>query len=73
MKNFAEYTEQLHSAVARGAAQLKKTIGGQVDQDLKLYERMTPKAFDLIRQKYGEDALVEYIKTMEAKKHGIQT
>lgn len=72
MKTFGEYSEQLRSAVARGTTQLKQVVGRDIDADLKLYNQMTPGAFDVIRQKYGQDALEEYIKVMEAKRHGIE-
>lgn len=72
MRTFGEYSEQLKSAVAKGTKQLKKVVGSDIDADLKLYNQMTPGAFDAIRQKYGQDALEEYIKVMEAKRHGIE-
>lgn len=35
---------------------------------LSLYEKLQPVQFDIIAQVYGQDALLRYIKTMEAKR-----
>jgi hypothetical protein len=43
-------------------------ITGSGNNPLSLYEKLTPVHFDAIAKVYGQDNLMKYIKTMEAKK-----
>ena len=45
-----------------------RAVDVPVDPDLLIFERLTPELFDQIKAKYGEEALMDYIKTMENKR-----
>jgi hypothetical protein len=40
------------------------------NQDVQLYESLTPEAFDTLAKKYGADEIVRYIKEMEYQRMG---
>ena len=51
---------------AFGAAQ--KAFNIQADRSLELYGKLDVPDFQHIESKYGQDGLIQYIKTMESKK-----
>lgn len=65
----------LHSAIARSrkAAQValsrgRRVTGQQMDEDLMIYERLKPQDFGALAERYGQENVVKYIKTMTARK-----
>ena len=53
---------------AKSALNMSSRITGKADSTLSMYEKLRPAQFDIIAQVYGQDGLLRYIKTMEAKK-----
>lgn len=52
------------SALDRAA----NSAGGETDRNLMLYEKMDRGKFELLIRKYGQESVMGYIKTMEARK-----
>lgn len=53
---------------ARVAIDRTQKITGSGNSPISLYEKLTPIHFDIIAQVYGQDNLIKYVRTMEAKK-----
>jgi hypothetical protein len=46
-------------------------LGEEQDEDLIMYEKMTPFIFRGLARRYGQEEVNRYIKIMEAKRQGI--
>ena len=62
--------KMLRGAVKEGLNRVKGTVGGELDQDLAIYERLTSENLNSISSKYGMDNTIKYIKAMEQKRLG---
>lgn len=50
------------------SSQRSKVLGKPADPDVELYEKMTPRHFDRIREQYGLEGLLRYIRHVEHKR-----
>lgn len=57
---------KLRGAVREGLNRLSPKP--EVDEDIKIYDRLQPSDFPKLIEKYGEEPVLSYIKTMEARK-----
>lgn len=69
MKTLDQRVEHLKGIYSRSADRLVGKLSGKTsDPDIQLYEKMTPRAFDMIREKYGVEGLTRYIRHIEHKR-----
>jgi phosphoribosyl-ATP pyrophosphohydrolase len=47
---------------------VRKVSGKSNDEDLLIYEQLTDADFKKLSEKYGEESVEKYIKTMEARR-----
>ncbi len=57
----------LRAAASQGFDQLT-SLGKTQDDDLELYSTLKQEDFSKLVQKYGNDDVIKYIKTMEARR-----
>jgi len=58
----------LRAAASQGFDQLTSLNKKNVDEDLELYGTLTEKDFSNLVRQYGNDDVMKYIKTMEARR-----
>jgi hypothetical protein len=51
---------------------LDKTGSGEGDPDLNRYNQLMPSDFKGLEKRFGKDEVDRYIKTMEAKRMGVE-
>jgi hypothetical protein len=69
MKTIDQRLDRLKGIYSASADRMKsKLVGKSVDPDVQLYEKMTPAAFDAVREKYGVEGLTRYIRHIEHKR-----
>jgi hypothetical protein len=71
-----KYNPTLSNSINRLRSATKKAFGrgssltsaSRKDSDLKLYQELDSTEFDIIGRVYGQEALLTYIKSMEARR-----
>jgi hypothetical protein len=59
--------DSLRGAASSALDRVKTVSGQETDPDLMLYQQLKPGDFPKLIDKYGQDNVMQYIKTMEAK------
>lgn len=59
---------RLRGAAKTALTRSRKVAGGQMDEDLMIFERLKPEQLKGLEQVYGQEAVIQYVKTMAAKK-----
>ena len=65
---YSNAVSKLRWAAGKAMENVRTVTGGSNDNELSIYNRLSSDEFKLIGEKYGQDGLIQYIKTMEAKK-----
>lgn len=68
MSNLDNAITRMRGAASTALKRSRKVTGQQMDEDLMIYERLQPKDFETLEQRYGKDSVIRYIKTMAARK-----
>lgn len=58
--------DKLGRAGDRAMKTVTKAVGAG-DPAVETYKRLPPQAFDAIRERYGEEGLLRYVKAMESR------
>lgn len=59
---------QLNEATKSALDDIRVASGKSTDRDIIRYESFKSEDFDQMRQEYGDDAVLDYIKNMETKR-----
>lgn len=65
---FSKAMDSLQSSVGKAFDRARSSNGASNDSDLSLYEALQPQDFEALAQKFGPDTVVDYVKSMEAKR-----
>lgn len=60
--------DRMNKVTPRAFNTLDRAMGRQTDDDLRLYESLSPEDFNAISRQYGADNTLEYIQTMEQRR-----
>jgi hypothetical protein len=59
---------RIRTATKGAIGNIQKRKYGNVDNQLQVYNSLTPKDFGTMMTKFGADNVMDYIKTMEGKR-----
>ena len=65
---FPKAVDSIRRATRSALSRANTRSGTSTASSLKIYERLTDSQFDNIARIYGEDALLRYIRSMEAER-----
>lgn len=68
MNKFGESVSKLRKASSKALDRARVVSGQSNDQDLRIYENLTMDDFKRISDQYGQEATIQYIKYMEARR-----
>ena len=67
-KRIGQAVNQVVNGTKSAFQTVQRVVGSQLDPALNNYDKLTSDEFDLLRQKFGDDATMEYIKRMEIRR-----
>lgn len=68
MKRNNDMFGMMQKATKKAFERVGRVGGVEVDPDLALYDTLKPQHFTELMKEYGEQPIIDYIKTMESKK-----
>lgn len=60
--------DRIRKATSSAFSNVHRRMYGDKDDDLRIYDSLTPRDFFDMTQEFGEDNVVEYIREMEVKR-----
>jgi hypothetical protein len=64
----ADLFDKLNTATRSAFDRVGNVTGGENDPDLSIYSTLAPQDFTNLMKEYGEEDVLNYIRTMESKK-----
>jgi hypothetical protein len=68
MDTYADAINAARKAARIALTRSAKTTGQSQDDDLNIYQKLTPEAFNVLVATYGADSVAKYIRHMEVKR-----
>lgn len=60
--------DRLSQATAKAFSNMREAAGESTDPEIIKYESFKTEDFDTMREMYGDDAVMDYIRTMEIRR-----
>ena len=65
---FVTVTSSMSKGVQSATKMMQKAVGADTDPDVGVYNQLTPDDFDKIRQQFGDEKTIDWIKRMEVRR-----